>query len=87
MQEAKDFEGLFKKIRQKFVLGGHKAVAVSKLLTRARAILYSNFDRAATANMGFEKIDDIGAFINGKLIESKDLRIAVVPNGRFIKYC
>ena len=87
MQEAKDFEGLFKKIRQKFVLGGHKAVAVSKLLTRARVILYSNFDRAATDNMGFEKIDDIGAFINGKLIENKDLRIAVVPNGRFIKYC
>ena len=87
MQEAKDFEGLFKKIRQKFVLGGHKAVAVSKLLTRARVILYSNFDRAATNNMGFEKIDEIGAFINGKLRENKDLRIAVVPNGRFIKYC
>ena len=87
MQEAKDFEGLFKKIRQKFVLGGHKAVAVSKLLTRARVILYSNFDRAATNNMGFEKIDEISAFINGKLTENKDLRIAVVPNGRFIKYC
>ena len=87
MQEARDFEGLFKKIRQKFVLGGHKAVAVSKLLTRARAILYSNFDSTATGNMGFEKIADIGAFINGKLRENKDLRIAVVPNGRFIKYC
>ncbi|MCL5071729.1 MAG: nickel-dependent lactate racemase, partial [Actinobacteria bacterium] len=59
MQETKDFEGLFKKIRQKFVLGGHKAVAVSKLLTRARVILYSNFDSGATNNMGFEKIDDI----------------------------
>ncbi|MBU4450539.1 MAG: nickel-dependent lactate racemase [Actinobacteria bacterium] len=87
MQEARDFEGLFKKIRQKFVLGGHKAVAVSKLLTRARAILYSNFDSTATDNMGFEKIDDIQAFINGKLRENKNLRIAVVPNGRFIKYC
>ncbi|MGZ5221759.1 MAG: hypothetical protein ACXWC7_16845, partial [Chitinophagaceae bacterium] len=62
-------------------------VAVSKLLTRARAILYSNFDNTVTDNMGFEKIDDIGAFINGKLRENKDLRIAVVPNGRFIKYC
>jgi len=87
MQEAKDFEGLFKKIRQKFVLGGHKAVAISKLLTRARVILYSNFDSTATDKMGFKKIDDIGAFIDGKLRENKDLRLAVIPNGRFIKYC
>jgi lactate racemase len=87
MQQTRDFESLFKKIRQKFVLGGHKAVAVSKLLTRARAILYSNFDSTVTGNMGFEKIDDIGVFINKKLMENRDLRIAVVPNGRFIRYC
>jgi lactate racemase len=87
MQETKDFEGLFKKIRQKFVLGGHKAVVVSKLLTKARVLLYSNFDSTTTSDMGFEKTDDIGALVNAKLTENKNLRIAVVPNGRFIKHC
>ena len=44
MQGTRDFERLYEKIRKDFVLGGHKAVAVSKLLTRVRVILYSKFD-------------------------------------------
>jgi Uncharacterized conserved protein len=87
MQNTRDFNALFEKIRQKFVLGGHKAVAVSKLLTRAGVILYSNFDSSQTYDMGFEKTDDVQGFIDQKLKQNKDLRIAVVPNGRFIKYC
>ncbi len=87
MQDVKDFEGLFKKIRQKFVLGGHKAVAVAKLLTRARAIMYSSFNKELTEKIGFKKINDIQEFINEELKENSNLKIAVVPNGRFIKYC
>ncbi len=86
MQGTRDFKGLYEKIRQDFVLGGHKAVAVSKLLTRASVILYSNFNSSQTYDMGFEKINDVQGFIDAKLKKNKDLRIAVVPNGRFIKY-
>lgn len=86
MQGTRDFEGLYEKIRQDFVLGGHKAVAVSKLLTRANVILYSKFDSSETYEMGFEKTDDLQEFINEKLKQNKDLSVAVVPNGRFIKY-
>jgi lactate racemase len=87
MQDVKDFEGLFKKIKQKFVLGGHKAVAVAKLLTKARAVMYSAFDEKLTKKIGFEKINDIQAFIDAELKENSNLKIAVVPNGRFIKHC
>jgi len=87
MQNTTDFDGLYKKIKEKFVLGGHKAVAVAKLLTRARCMLYSAFDKSMTANIGFEKTDNIQDFIDKKLKENSNLQIAVVPNGRFIKYC
>ncbi len=87
MQGTRDFERLYEKIRNDFVLGGHKAVAVSKLLKRAGVILYSKFNEHETYNMGFEKIDDIQGFIDEKLKQNKDLSVAVVPNGRFIKYC
>jgi len=85
MQNTRDYAGLYKKIKEKFVLGGHKAVAVSKLLGRVSGVLFSAFDRVQTYNIGFEKIEDIQAFIDEKLKENNDLRIAVVPNGRFIK--
>ncbi|OQA22265.1 MAG: hypothetical protein BWY60_00298 [Actinobacteria bacterium ADurb.Bin346] len=88
MQNTSDFEEIYKKIKEKFVLGGHKAVAVAKLLTRVKCILCSCFDEQATNNIGFKKIDDIQAFLDEKLKENKNLRIAIVPNGRFIKsYC
>jgi len=87
MHYTKDFESIYGKLKQKFVLGGHKAVAVSRLLTLASVMLYSDFDKTATRNMGFEKICDIQGFINESLKSDGDLRIAVVPNGRFIKYC
>ncbi len=86
MQGTRDFKGLYEKIKQDFVLGGHKAVAVSKLLTRVNVLLYSKFNSTATYDMGFEKTDDIQGFIDEKLKENKDLSVAVVPNGRFIKY-
>jgi nickel-dependent lactate racemase len=85
MHNASDFEYLYKKIKEKFVLGGHKAVAVSKLLTKAKILLYSSFDTATTNQMGFGKINSIQDYINSRLSEDKDLRFAVVPNGRFIR--
>jgi nickel-dependent lactate racemase len=87
MQGTRDFEGLYEKIRKDFVLGGHKAVAVSKLLTRARVMLYSKFDSSETYGMGFEKTVDVQGFIDEKIKQNKDLSVAIVPNGRFIKYC
>lgn len=85
MQHASDFKYLYEKIKEKFVLGGHKAVAVSKLLTKAKVLLYSDFDTATTCNIGFDKINSVQEYIDSRLSREKDLRFAVVPNGRFVR--
>jgi len=85
MYYAKDYEMLYKKIMKEFVLGAHKAVAVSKLLTKVDVLLYSEFDSDVTEGIGFEKIEDIQGYIDGKISKNSDLRIAFVPNGRFIR--
>jgi len=86
MNDAKDFNKLYKKIKEKFVLGGHKAVAISKVLIKTNVYLYSDFDKADTENMGFFKLDDIQEFVNSILMKNNNAKIAVVPNGRFIKF-
>jgi len=86
MYYAKDYERLYRKIMKEFVLGGHKAVAVSKLLTGVKVLLYSEFDRDVTERIGFEKIDDIQGYIDCQISKNSDLRIAFVPNGRFIRF-
>jgi nickel-dependent lactate racemase len=85
MQYAKDFDYLHKKIKENFVLGGHKAVAISKLLKKANVLLYSKFDKDTTNKIGFEKIENTQSYIDTKLSENEYLKFAVVPNGRFIK--
>jgi nickel-dependent lactate racemase len=86
MYYAKDYQVLYKKIKEEFILGGHKAVAVSKLLTKVNVLLYSEFDRNVTKRIGFKKIEDIQGYIDGEILKNKEIRIAVVTNGKFIKY-
>lgn len=86
VQDAKYYEKLYKRIKKKFVLGGHKAVAASKLLIKAKVFAYSNFNCNDTSDMGFEKVDNIQDFVNERIRKDKKIKIAVVPNGRFVKY-
>ena len=85
MYYTKDYEMIYRKIMKEFVLGAHKAVAVSKLLTKADVILYSEFDKVVTEEIGFEKIEDIQGYINRQISKNSNIRIAFVPNGRFIR--
>ena len=85
MNDAKDFNKLYERIKEKFVLGGHKAVAISKVLTKTNVYLYSDFTKTDTENMGFFKPDGIQELINRTLMKNNNAKIAVVPNGRFIK--
>ncbi len=86
MNDAKNFNKLYRKIKQNFVLGGHKAVAISKILKQAKVYLYSEFSKSETEKMGFYKLDDLQEYINFVLKKNNDLKIAVIPHGRFIKY-
>ena len=86
MKDCKDYALLSTKIKEDFILGGHKAVAISKILSQNQIYLYSDFDRETTDSMGFKKIDDLTDFINKEIDKNKDLKITIVPNGRLVKY-
>ncbi len=84
--KAGDFSMLNRKIRERFVLGGHKAVAISKVLTRTPVALYSSFSREETERMGFSKVENLQKYIDDKIAPAGDIRITVNPTGRFVRY-
>lgn len=86
MDDVKDYKKLYKKLKDKFILGGHKAVAISKLLTRSKVFLFSSFDKETTKNMGFTKLDDIQKYIDYVIKKNNETKITIVPNGRFVRY-
>jgi len=73
-------------IKKKFVLGGHKAYALSKLLFKTRVALYSSLSREETEKMGFIKIGDLQVYLNNKINQSRDTKIIIVPTGCFVHY-
>jgi len=85
MGQVKDYDAIKSKLKSCFVLGGHKAVAVSKVISGKKVYLYSEFGKDATENMGFLKLDDIQQCLDKAIEENSDIKITVVPNGRFVK--
>jgi len=86
MADVKDYEKLNRKIREKFVLGGHKAVAISKLLSKTRVLLFSCYSREETERMGFIKAGPLHAYLSKRLEDSPDLKIVVVPGGSYVEF-
>lgn len=80
-----DYDCLIKELKKKFVLGGHKAAAISKIRTEKEVLLYSEFLQKETEKMGFRKIEDIQKYLNNRILQNKEVKIAVVPQGRFVK--
>ena len=85
MADCHDCEYISQKLKKKFVLGDHKAVAVARLLTRAEVLLFSNFNRSETEKMGFKKIEDIQGYLDSKISQNTKIRINIVPIGRFVR--
>jgi len=85
MQDAPDYDLISKRLKEDFVLGGHKAVAVARVISEKKVFLYSEFDRGSTEKMGFEKLEDIQSYIDDRLEEDKELKITVIPCGRFAR--
>jgi nickel-dependent lactate racemase len=86
MIDARNYEKLNARIREKFVLGGHKAVAISKLIAKRRVLLYSCFGREKTESLGFVKVDNLQSYLDAKVERSPGVRIVVAPSGRFVQY-
>jgi lactate racemase len=85
MQDATDYELISKKLKENFVLGGHKAVAVARVISEKKVFLYSEFDKDTTEKMGFEKLDDMQEFLDRSIRKNKDIKISVIPCGRFAR--
>jgi len=85
MGQAKDYGAISKRLKDRFVLGGHKAVAVSKVIRDIKVCLYSEFDRRATEKMGFFKLDDIQQYLNKAIEDNHNIKITAVPGGRFVR--
>lgn len=85
MADCGDFSCLGERIKKKFVLGGHKAVAIARLLERTEVLLYSDFDNKETEEMGFKKVEDIQDNIDSRISKNKKIKITVVPSGRYVR--
>lgn len=85
MADIKDYDKLFRRIKKEFVLGGHKAVAISKILTKAKVYFYTELEKGSDYKYGFKSLGNIQSFIDNKIRKNKEVKIAVIPNGRFIK--
>jgi lactate racemase len=85
MGQVKNFNAISKRLKEKFVLGGHKAVAVSRIISDKEVFLYSKFDRKTTVGMGFYKIDDIQSYLDKVIQKDSQVKITVVPSGRFVR--
>ena len=85
MGQARDYNAISKRLKNRFVLGGHKAVAVSRVISEKKVYLYSEFDRTATEKMGFLKLDDIQSYLNKAVKDNSNIKITAVPSGRFVK--
>lgn len=85
MGYTKDYDLISKRIKEKFVLGGHKAVAVARVLSEKILLLYSEFDHISTENIGFKKLDNIQSYLDKSIEEDSDVKITLVPCGSFVK--
>jgi len=85
MDQAKDYGAISARLRSNFVLGGHKAVAVARVISSKKVYLHSEFDDVTTNKMGFEKLDDIQSYLNKRIEEDDEIKITIIPNGRFVR--
>jgi len=86
MADAQDYGKLDARIREKFVLGGHKAVAISKLLSKIRVLLYSCFSQEDTERLGFVKTVPLQSYLDKRIKAEPDLKIVFVPGGSFVQF-
>jgi lactate racemase len=85
MDQAKDCGAISKRLKNNFVLGGHKAVAVARVISSKKVYLCSEFDDRATEKMGFEKIENIQSYIESEIDRNKDIKITIIPTGRYVR--
>ena len=85
MANCKDYELISNNLKKNFILGGHKAVAISKILSKTEVFLYSEFSLNENEKMGFKKIDNIQEYLDKRISQNSEIKITVVPTGRYVR--
>mgnify|MGYP006274172979 CR=1 FL=1 len=81
LDEADIPEDNIERIKDKFVLGGHKAFAISKVVTEKDVILLCEFSEEETENMFVEKRDSLNQVITEINQKYDDYSSIVLPQG------
>jgi len=82
MQECRTPERIEEKIRSDFVVGGHKAYAVTRLMKKAQFILISGLDPALARTLLFTPANDMAEALQVAFAKvGKNPRIILMPEG------
>jgi lactate racemase len=82
IMDADTSQSMIDRIRERFVLGGHKAAAIGMILKNARIFLVSDMNRNLTEKIFMEPYDDIGSALSSALsIMGHEAGIIVMPDG------
>jgi nickel-dependent lactate racemase len=82
MEEAEEPEDNIRRIKEKFLIGGHKAFAVSKVAAAKDVVLLSSLTKEKTESMFLKKISSIEEAV--KYLEEKyngDYKTYIMPQG------
>ena len=85
MGQAKDYDCISERLKKRFVLGGDRWHSWRSKIQDIKVYLYSEFDRPATEDMGFFKLDDIQTYLNKAIKNNSKIKITAAPSGRFVK--
>jgi lactate racemase len=82
IMDADTPQSMIDRIRERFVLGGHKAAAIGMILKNARIFTVSDMDKRLTEKIFMEPYDDMDSALNSALsIMGHDAGIIVMPDG------
>lgn len=82
ISENPDPDLIAAQLAQNFVIGAHKAFAVTRLMKKAKFILVSKLDKELAKKMMFESVETVDeAIARAKEIVGEDYTIALMPTG------
>ena len=82
LEENPSPDAIKAELEKNFVIGAHKAFAITRLMKKAHFILVSALDKELAKKLLFESVDDVDAAM--KLAEKyvgKDYKVLLMPQG------
>jgi nickel-dependent lactate racemase len=82
LRDARSPDEVLERIREGFVLGGHKAAAVARVLARAHVYLVSSMPEQAVRSCGLVPFSDVGSALEAALHHAgSSAKLLIMPEG------